>query len=436
MKCSKCGAENQIGAKFCKECGNLLKEETSQEEVKISNENKVSFIDKIKTLPKKVIIGIIVGIVAIIAIVCVTNAAPTINFDNYLTVETSGYDGYGEAYVSIDWDSIEQKYGNKLKYSNSAKSEFGDLLGYSSAFEALKYDVNAYVENSRNLSNGDELNIIWNVNDNDITKYINCKIKYGNKTFTVSGLEEANKVDLFKGLENSLIKFEGRNGNAYLVFNGELEDGTEITRNDDFIVVLKDSYNDKNIKVIKDNQELASLYFEFDKDDKLSNGDEVNVSLSNPLALIDLGYLPERDHITFVVSDRPELIANMTKEEAGVIEEYLSEKIQAKNSENYTYSNANIHRVYFGKAKETTVTDYPYVILVDYSYSYDYSSRYYSNHQDYDNYAIFYDAYKDNGNLVFEKENTGNSYSSWGYKTIEEVMEKLQGDYDFEMIWE
>lgn len=436
MKCSKCGAENPIGAKFCKECGNLLKEETKQEEVRNVNTASISVFDKLKALPKKVLVGIIVVAIALIAIVCVVNSAPTINFDNYLIVETSGYDGYGEARVSIDWDSVEQKYGSKLKYTNAAKNEYGDLLGYSGAFEVLKYDVSAHAENNRNLSNGDELNITWNVDDNDITKYINCKIKYGEKTFAVSGLEEANKIDLFKGLENSLIKFEGRNGNAYIVFNDELEDGTEINRSNDFIAVLKDNYGEKNIEIIKDNQRLASLYFEIDKNQKLSNGDVINVSLSDPLALIDFGYLPEKDHITFEVSDRPELIANMTKEEAGVIEEYLSEKIQAKDSENYTYSAANIHRVYFGKAKETTVTDYPYVILVDYSYSYDYSSRYYSNHQDYDNYAIFYDAYKDNGNLVFEKENTGNSYSSWGYKTIEEVMEKLQGDYDFEMIWE
>ena len=64
-----------------------------------------------KQLPvKTLIIAAAAAVAFIIAIVVIAivaiNAGKTINLDKYLTIEASGYDGYGNAKVTIDWDAI------------------------------------------------------------------------------------------------------------------------------------------------------------------------------------------------------------------------------------------------------------------------------------------------------------------------------------------
>jgi hypothetical protein len=145
----------------------------------------------------KILGGIGVGIVALIAVLfLVMNAKPTINLNNYLKIETDGYDGYGKAHVSVDWEAIDAKYGKKLEYSSGAKSEYGELLGIMTPLEAVQDSVSVKLDNTSKLSNGDELSYTWDV-DEKLSEYVKCKVKYKDDKLKVSGLTELGKFDAF-----------------------------------------------------------------------------------------------------------------------------------------------------------------------------------------------------------------------------------------------
>ena len=128
MKCIKCGTENKEDAKYCVNC----KEELNKENKTFNNK------------PNKKTIYLATIFVALIAIVAGTlfflNQKPTINFNDYLVVETSGYDGYGTISVSIDWEKIAQDYKGKIEYDENELNELSNDYGYISLYSvsALK----------------------------------------------------------------------------------------------------------------------------------------------------------------------------------------------------------------------------------------------------------------------------------------------------------
>ena len=109
MNCKKCGAENVDGAKFCCKCGSPL--DTPEKNTKINfsdiNVEKIlsndkipkqvkDIINKIMQLPRKVLIGAVAGIVVLIVLIgAVRSHGRTIDLNKYLTINTSGYNGYG-----------------------------------------------------------------------------------------------------------------------------------------------------------------------------------------------------------------------------------------------------------------------------------------------------------------------------------------------------
>lgn len=205
--CGKCGAENDSNAKFCKKCGNALNQAQIEETPKIvpaskaeDTSNNMPVAPKAFEAPNKMIlmVGAVVAII-LIAFVLIANAKPTINLNNYLTFEADGYDGYGNARVHVDWDSIEAKYGDKLKYGDAATKEYGNLLKMMTPVEVLQEGVSVKLENTSKLSNGDEVKYTWDVDD-EISEFVKCKVKYSNDSIKVSGLTELGTFDAFDDL--------------------------------------------------------------------------------------------------------------------------------------------------------------------------------------------------------------------------------------------
>ena len=94
---------------------------------------------KKKIPPKKGIIGgIIAAAVVLIALLFSLFSSASINLDKYTTVEFKGYEGYGRATASIDWDKIEDDYGGKIKFSKKAKAKFKEL---SKAYGNEEYTI-------------------------------------------------------------------------------------------------------------------------------------------------------------------------------------------------------------------------------------------------------------------------------------------------------
>ena len=223
MFCGNCGAENTNGAKFCKGCGKTLEDGGSQEIKTTLSQNASMYrdnssnisankldlgqmINKIKSFPKNILIGLSAAAIALFIIICVgVNTSKTIKLDKYLTVRTTGYDGYGTASAAIDWDAIEKKYGSKLSFTGAAKNEYGGFLGMMTPIDAIKDSVSVKLEKSSDLSNGETIAYTWNVDDN-LSKYLKHKVKFKNNKYTVSGLTEVGTFNAFADLD---VKFSG-----------------------------------------------------------------------------------------------------------------------------------------------------------------------------------------------------------------------------------
>lgn len=310
MICEKCGTENIDNARFCIKCGQPLspdKAETSQEDTSVSEEAPVNadkavsskgkpdlnrLTGKLKSVPKKVLFGVPAAIIAIAVILFISmQSAKTIDLNKYLEIQTTGYDGYGTAYVSIDWAALEKDHGNDVSFS---KASHGLLEIWMTPMEALQDCVAVRLDKYDGLSNGDSVNYTWDISS-DLQKYLECSITYKDGEHTVSGLEKLETFDAFADVE---VTFSGISpmGEAKISYNGS---------------------------------DFSAYDFSCDKTSELKNGDTIEVKLSGN----DMGYyvgkfgkVPEsaakeytvsglQEYVT-AFSDLTEDFMNNTKKEA------------------------------------------------------------------------------------------------------------------------
>lgn len=272
MFCGNCGTENVSSAIYCKECGAKLNNAPKQNVDTANNKINDYFfntIATIKQLPKKILIGGIAALAVLLIIICVAiTSSSKINLNKYVVINSEGYDRYGKVSVSVDWDAIEKKYGKKVKFAGS-KSEYEDLMLYSSPIDAMKDFVSVKIEPNSNLSNGDKVEYTWDI-DEDLYKLIKCKIKYKDGEYKVSGLTKLATFDAFSDLT---VEFSGiaPNGTANINYTGS---------------------------------DLDYFDFSCDKTTELSNGDVVKVTIdeSKIEAIVDrLGKIPETNEKEFTV---------------------------------------------------------------------------------------------------------------------------------------
>ncbi len=328
MFCGQCGTENENGARFCKGCGAPLtqpgNEKPSNEQLKMTStagaeetvgkREKASFgttagvnagqlADKLKTMPRKVLFGGIAVVAAIIVIiVAAVNAGKTIDLNKYVTFEASGYDGYGTVNVTIDWDGIEKKYGSKLSYTGAAQEKYSSLLSLTSPMDVMQECVDVKLDENGSFSNGDTAAYTWEVNE-DFAEAINCKLKYEDGTYNVSGLTEVGTFDAFADLT---VEFTGisPSGSAEISYNGS---------------------------------ELSSYDFHCDKTSGLKNGDSITVSISDTdmeYYVQKFGMIPETTSKTYTVSGLQAYVSGYSD----LTEEFLSDLKKEAEDSIYAYS--------------------------------------------------------------------------------------------------
>lgn len=204
MFCVKCGAENANGAKFCISCG------APMESGKAPAVDVAAGVKKVKSLPKAVLIGVPTAIIALIVFICVmVKIGNTINLNDYVVVEFSGYDGYGHAEARIDWEAIEKKYGKKIKFTSYAKKEFGEWISFITPMEVLSDSIDVELDKYKELANADTVTYTFKLYEDEegaLAKYFNIKLKYKEGNKTVEGLKDVEKFDAFSKLE---VKFTG-----------------------------------------------------------------------------------------------------------------------------------------------------------------------------------------------------------------------------------
>ena len=210
--------------------------------------------DAMETRNHKKLGMIIVGAAAVLVLLVVfliirLNAGPTINLNKYLTIETTGYNGYGKVSVMIDWNAIEAKYGKKLHLKGKSAKGKGNTASGETAFSRIRDNVYINCDKYDHLSNGDKIAYTWEVKDS-IFDDVKVKLKYKDGESKVSKLEELETFDAFADV---VVTFEGfaPDGTASFTYNGNVLnsgdfscDKTTGLSNGD---VIKITWDDSNI---------------------------------------------------------------------------------------------------------------------------------------------------------------------------------------------
>lgn len=294
---------------------------------------------------KRVIAGICVAVVAIIALIVFLVKPKTINLDKYVVIETEGYNKVGTAKVKFDTIRFEQDNAGKIKLRKNQNSNIKLLeklesygmteAAYTRFFEnQVKYG--GELSKSSDLSNGDEIRYTWkDVNIAELESLFKVKIKAKGVTHTVSGLKKVKTKDAFSGVT---VKFYGRNGSGY---------GRVVGAN-------------------------YSLHMQIKKNSNLKNGDKVTVEI-NTQYLNDFikanGYAPSKTKKTFKVTGLTEYVNDLSKLSEKDIEAITKQSKDqvtawaAQNSQFFTPGELKYEGMYLLKRKEST-SDYADIVVV------------------------------------------------------------------------
>ena len=229
-----------------------------------------------------------------------------INLDDYVVVETDGYNGIGTARVSIDWDAMEEKYNTNLLFTSAAYKEFGDDVDGMSPVDVLKRYVSVDLERTKGLSNGMEVYYDWDI-DEDYSDYLRIDLKYDDDLkYEVSGLKEAEIFDAFADLT---VRFVGAEPYGTVVIEYT---GTELSAEDFIFEYPEEGLKNGDVIVIRiDESKLDALVDNYGKVPEVLEMEYTVEGLS--------------DHLTQVADISDDSMESMKTEAANAMTAYISE---------------------------------------------------------------------------------------------------------------
>ena len=142
----------------------------------------------------------LLAVLAIIALVACSGQAE-VDLNNYVAFNYEGFDGSGKADLSVDY--------NKLLTDHEKE------LGEKKAMAALRLlrNIEVTANKTEGLSNGDAITVKWGeINTEELLNEAGLKVTYSEFATTVAGLNELEKVDIFKGIE---VKVNGTDTQGY-----------------------------------------------------------------------------------------------------------------------------------------------------------------------------------------------------------------------------
>ena len=294
MECSKCGAKISSSDMFCPNCG---------APTGVPGADPVPKKEEKKIGKNKILLAAVGGAVLLAAvIVCVVMLfrTKTINLEEMIKVNFTGYNTAGKAEAVLDDEKFMSALSEVLDEKKTSLEEFSDC------YNAVRLSVT----NSGGLSNGDKVTVKISY-DNDRIKEYGLKFKGESVEFTVTGLEDLTEFDPF---QNLTVSFTGISPNGQIEY----------------------SYS---------GQYISTMNFHCDKTSGLRNGDSVAVSVAGyeEETAKEQGYKLTQSSKTYTVeglqeyvesySDLPEdFISKVRKETEDIIHSYVAQDYNDKNS--------------------------------------------------------------------------------------------------------
>ena len=308
--------------KYCENCGAPIK---FMEKHVCPNEdgNPTVLATEKPPFPKKykILIGCVCLAVFIGLIIASSVGVGKIDPFDYTSVSFEGYDSAGRVSVFFDEDALIQEI------IGPEPSDLGEE--YAEWF--MKYDtystcVKCQYEPEEGLSNGDTVTVTFTVDDT-----VTSRIKAGKKEFTVEGLPELEKIDVFS---NVVLKYEGVEGQAHAMATIGLD---------------VSFFNDIRMNI--------------EPNENLKNGDIITVSVSNVDDLAETyQQIPAEISRQYTVEGLPSYITEASQvpvdEVKSLAADFLKEKqANIKDEAFFSYSDVKLYGIYFMEPKEGTYED-------------------------------------------------------------------------------
>ena len=330
--------------------------------------------------------GALVALIALIVVL--VSLSNNVDLEDYITITTTGYNGYGDIEYDVDADTflIEEMGVEVDNYDYNDIDDLDDLADmFSSASDSIFSAATASANLSAaldcevtfpegkedgKLSNGDVVTYKFTF-DQSIADMYDLDVDEVTIEHEVEGLKDA---AVFNVLENISLTFDGYNGFGSAKITGEAFDKT--VGNVNFTYDPEYQYVNYN----GSNEGSGSMYIEFTSENyNLSNGDKITLSVS----YVDATYLTEDgvilDGLTkeFTVEGLKEsasydLFSNITIKTSGI------------NGEGKAYASATDSTVTVGSITFTTTEGENYIYYNDANSSYNYGKIYFDFSDSYD----------------------------------------------------
>lgn len=377
-----------------------------------------------KNKKKAIIIGIIAAAVLLVAClvliigvsILIAFRKPTIDINKYVTIESEGYDGYGNVTYTIDQSGLKSDYRDVCKFSKGLKNAiedntYSDMLEFGLSVYGINVNnnrdavdlfclwflENAQLSQSSGVSNGDTVTFSWNLSDSDeeekevkkVAKMFGVKIKYSDIEYKVDNLKEVPSFDPFDGVE---VSFSGMSPNGRALLANYPENG---------------------------------LWYSIDKSNGLKNGDEITVSVEAPYGMDS--YIrsyekkPSDTSKTYKVEDLPEYITSASQISSEVLAEMKTQTediIQGTTygwNSGYTLTTSYVGN-YFLTAKQTDMDTQNMLVLV-YKLHYQNSFKDYTG--EYQDFGVDYYYYVNWDNIYIDSDGQCKYDSNTYWKTSE-----------------
>ena len=238
LKCS-CGNILNPGAKFCPKCGNKIGDTPAAPSAPSAAPSPAPASSPASSVPAAPVVPAAAGaavkkpmnkktltiigaaaaalVVIIVIIVIVANLTPKIRLADYVEVNYTGYNGYGELDYSFNSDKFRADWGGKLKYNNPAANPISYSWDLTTdpcerIISNVKYDIS--FSKTSGLSNGDVVKLKWNIGQSTkeaLQTAIKVDLDDSETELTVADLKTVGTFDPFEGLS---IKYIGYDGNG------------------------------------------------------------------------------------------------------------------------------------------------------------------------------------------------------------------------------